>query len=114
MRPGALTTSRRPSPAARARSRLIWRPSVFPIDIKTERRRLHGVLHNELTARRQAMALSPITRRTLLQGGGAALVGVSVLRIAGPASAFQTPVTGQVIPWLDHLEPNPVPEVIVQ
>jgi DMSO/TMAO reductase YedYZ molybdopterin-dependent catalytic subunit len=60
------------------------------------------------------MTPSPITRRTLLQGGGAALAGVSVLRVAGPTAAFQTPVTGEVIPWLDQLEPNPVPEVIVQ
>jgi DMSO/TMAO reductase YedYZ molybdopterin-dependent catalytic subunit len=60
------------------------------------------------------MTPSPISRRTLLQTGGAALAGVSVLRIAGPTAAFQTPVTGEVIPWLDQLEPNPVPEVIVQ
>jgi DMSO/TMAO reductase YedYZ molybdopterin-dependent catalytic subunit len=60
------------------------------------------------------MTSSLITRRTLLQGGGAALAGVSMLRIAGPTYAFQTPVTGEVIPWLDQLEPNPVPEVIVQ
>ena len=60
------------------------------------------------------MTPSPISRRALLQGGGAALAGVSVLRIAGPTYAFQTPVAGEVIPWLDQLEPNPVPEVIVQ
>src|SRR5215212_2729628 len=114
MRQGALTTFRRHSPVALARSRRIWRPSFFPIDIKTERRRRNGDSHHQFTARRQPMNLSPITRRTLLQGGGAALAGVSVLRIAGPTAAFQTPVTGQVIPWLDQLEPNPVPEVIVQ
>ncbi len=60
------------------------------------------------------MTPSAISRRTLLQGGSAALAGMSVLRIAGPTAAFQTPVTGEVIPWLDQLEPNPVPEVIVQ
>jgi DMSO/TMAO reductase YedYZ molybdopterin-dependent catalytic subunit len=60
------------------------------------------------------MTPSSISRRTLLQGGGAALAGLSVLRVAGPTSAFQTPVTGEVIPWLDQPEPNPVPEVIVQ
>ena len=60
------------------------------------------------------MTSSTISRRTLLQGGGATLASVSVLRIAGPTYAFQTPVTGEVVPWLDQLEPNPVPEVIVQ
>src|SRR4051812_41713200 len=60
------------------------------------------------------MTPSLISRRTLLQGGGAALAAVSVLRIAGPTAAFQTPVAGEVIPWLDQLAPNPVPEVIVQ
>ena len=60
------------------------------------------------------MTPSAISRRTLLQGGGAALAGVNVLRIAGPTYAFQTPVTGEVVPWLDQLEPNPVPDVIVQ
>ena len=60
------------------------------------------------------MTSSLITRRTLLQGGGAAVAGLSVLRVAGPTYAFQTPVTGEVVPWLDQLEPNPVPEVIVQ
>jgi DMSO/TMAO reductase YedYZ molybdopterin-dependent catalytic subunit len=51
----------------------------------------------------------------MMKGGGAALAGLSVLRLAGPASAFQsTPEGGEVIPWLDQLEPNPVPEVIVQ
>jgi DMSO/TMAO reductase YedYZ molybdopterin-dependent catalytic subunit len=59
------------------------------------------------------MTRSAISRRTLVKGG-AALAGVSVLRIAGPTSAFQTTTTGQVIPWLDQLKPNPVPEVIVQ
>jgi DMSO/TMAO reductase YedYZ molybdopterin-dependent catalytic subunit len=60
------------------------------------------------------MTRSPISRRTLVQQGGTALAGLSVLRLAGPTSAFQTPVTGQVIPWLDQPEPNSVPEVIVQ
>lgn len=60
------------------------------------------------------MAQSELTRRRVLKGGGAAIAGLSVLRIAGPTSAFQTPVTGEVIPWLDQPEPNPVPEVIVR
>jgi DMSO/TMAO reductase YedYZ molybdopterin-dependent catalytic subunit len=60
------------------------------------------------------MTSSLITRRTLVQHGGAALAGVSVLRIAGPAHAFASQADREVIPWLDQLEPNPVPEVIVQ
>ena len=58
------------------------------------------------------MTPSPISRRTLMKGGGAALATVSMLRIAGPTYAFQTPVAGQVIPWLDQLEENPVPQVM--
>src|SRR4051794_4446496 len=64
--------------------------------------------------RRHVVTPSAITRRTLMKGGGAALAGMSVLRIVGPTLAFQTPVTGEVVPWLDQLEKNPVPEVIVQ
>ena len=55
-----------------------------------------------------------LSRRTLLQGGGAALAGLSVLRLAGPSARVPDPGTGEVIPWLDQPEPNPVPEVIVQ
>jgi DMSO/TMAO reductase YedYZ molybdopterin-dependent catalytic subunit len=54
-----------------------------------------------------------MSRRTALRGA-AALAGVSVLRVAGPAHAFQTGPAGEVIPWLDQPEPNPVPEVIVR
>jgi DMSO/TMAO reductase YedYZ molybdopterin-dependent catalytic subunit len=57
---------------------------------------------------------SAISRRSLVQQGGAALSGLSVLRLAGPTYAFQTPVTGEVVPWLDQPEPNPVPDVIVR
>ncbi|MDQ3643119.1 MAG: sulfite oxidase [Actinomycetota bacterium] len=60
------------------------------------------------------MAPSELSRRRLLKQGGSAIAGLSVLRLAGPTSAFQTPVTGEVIPWLDQPEPNPVPEVIVR
>ncbi|HZH20441.1 MAG TPA: molybdopterin-dependent oxidoreductase, partial [Geodermatophilus sp.] len=60
------------------------------------------------------MAHAELSRRRLLQGGGAAIAGLSVLRVAGPTAAFQTPSTGEVIPWLDQPEPNPVPEVIVR
>ena len=56
----------------------------------------------------------PISRRSLLQGGGAAIAGLSVLRLAGPAHAFPRVQDGVVIPWLDQPEPNPAPEVIVQ
>lgn len=55
-----------------------------------------------------------LSRRTLLQGGGAAIAGLSVLRLAGPAHAFPLSQDAEVIPWLDQPEPNPVPEVIVQ
>ncbi len=60
------------------------------------------------------MTSSSISRRTLLQGGGAAIAGLSVVRLAGPTAAFQTPVAGEVIPWLDQPEPNPAPEAIVR
>jgi hypothetical protein len=73
-----------------------------------------------------------VSRRTLLKGGGAALAGLTVLRVAGPAHAFprrpgerdeidqddQHPDPAQalghpgdeVIPWLDQPAANPVPE----
>ncbi len=60
------------------------------------------------------MTFSPISRRTLLQQGSAAVAGLSVLRVAGPTYAFQTPIAGEVIPWLDQPEPNPAPEAIVR
>ena len=60
------------------------------------------------------MTLSPISRRTLLKHGGAALGSVSVLRLAGPAHAFPRTQDAVVIPWLDQPEPNPVPDVIVR
>ena len=52
-----------------------------------------------------------MTRRTLLKGGGAALAGMTVLRVAGPASAF--PGSGdedeEVVPWLDQPTTDPTP-----
>jgi DMSO/TMAO reductase YedYZ molybdopterin-dependent catalytic subunit len=57
---------------------------------------------------------TPMTRRTLVQSGGAALAGLSVLRFAGPAHAFPLAQDAVVIPWLDQPEPNPVPEAIVR
>jgi DMSO/TMAO reductase YedYZ molybdopterin-dependent catalytic subunit len=55
-----------------------------------------------------------ISRRTLVRQGGAALAGLSVLRLAGPAYAFPRSQDAVVVPWLDQPEPNPVPEVIVR
>lgn len=60
------------------------------------------------------MTRSEVTRRQVLLQSGAAVAGLSVLRLAGPAHAFQAQTGGEVIPWLDQPEPNPVPEVIVQ
>jgi DMSO/TMAO reductase YedYZ molybdopterin-dependent catalytic subunit len=60
------------------------------------------------------MTDSAISRRTVLQGGSAALAGLSVLRLAGPARAFQDTAGGEVIPWLDQPDENPVPEAVVQ
>ena len=79
------------------------------------------------------MSNREISRRTLLKGGGAALGGLSVLRVAGSAHAFpghpgqrdrmrrddDQPDSGQafvdpggdVIPWLDQPPPNPVPQI---
>jgi DMSO/TMAO reductase YedYZ molybdopterin-dependent catalytic subunit len=54
------------------------------------------------------------SRRTLLKGGGVAVASLAVLRLTGPASAFQTDSAAEVIPWLDQPEENPVPEAIVQ
>ena len=51
-----------------------------------------------------------ISRRTLLKGGAAALAGLTVLRVAGPAHAFGQS-GGQVIPWLDQPGPSPNPNV---
>ncbi len=59
------------------------------------------------------MIQSAVSRRTLLKVSSGALAGLSVLRIVGPASAFQD-AGGEVIPWLDQPEENPVPEVIVK
>jgi hypothetical protein len=69
-----------------------------------------------------------------LKGGGAALAGLSVLRVAGPADAFPggagqgegipwaddqagsaqalLDAAGQVVPWLDQPPPSPIPDVV--
>jgi DMSO/TMAO reductase YedYZ molybdopterin-dependent catalytic subunit len=56
------------------------------------------------------METHDVSRRTLLKGGGAAVAGLTVLRVAGPAQAFPDHAGEQVIPWDDQPEPNPVPE----
>lgn len=60
------------------------------------------------------MTQSPISRRAMLKTTSAAFAGVTVLRITGPAAAFQDDAGSEVIPWLDQPEENPVPDVIVQ
>lgn len=60
------------------------------------------------------MVLDEVTRRQLVKRGGAVVAGLSVLRLAGPTAAFQTPVAGEVIPWLDQPAENPVPQIAVQ
>jgi DMSO/TMAO reductase YedYZ molybdopterin-dependent catalytic subunit len=60
------------------------------------------------------MSISAVSRRTLVKASAATMAGLSVLRFAGPARAFQTPEGGVVIPWNDQPEANPVPEVIVR
>jgi DMSO/TMAO reductase YedYZ molybdopterin-dependent catalytic subunit len=56
-----------------------------------------------------------VSRRTLLKGAGATLAGMTVLRVAGPASAFPgKPGEGTVIPWVDVPAANPVRDVIVR
>ena len=57
--------------------------------------------------------MEQITRRTVLKGGGAALAGYTVMRLAGPVEAF--PGGGQdeqVLPWVDQPAPNPVPDAV--
>jgi DMSO/TMAO reductase YedYZ molybdopterin-dependent catalytic subunit len=52
-----------------------------------------------------------VSRRTLLKGGGAAVAGLSVMQVAGPAHAFPGDPGDEVIPWLDQPAENPVPEI---
>jgi DMSO/TMAO reductase YedYZ molybdopterin-dependent catalytic subunit len=53
------------------------------------------------------MKHTQVSRRSLLKGGGAALAGLSVLRVAGPAHAFPGQSGQQdVVPWEDD-EPDP-------
>jgi DMSO/TMAO reductase YedYZ molybdopterin-dependent catalytic subunit len=77
------------------------------------------------------MKQAHVSRRAMLKGGGAALAGLTVMRVSGPAQAFpgqmdqdeQIPwdedhgdslralrrSTGVVVPWLDQPAPNPIP-----
>ncbi len=59
------------------------------------------------------MTQSAISRRGMLKSTGAAFAGLTVLRLTGPASAFQDDASSEVIPWLDQPAENPVPDVIV-
>ena len=60
------------------------------------------------------MTRSAISRRTLVKRGGAAVAGLSVVRVEGPAHAFPGAQAEAVLPWLDQPEPNPEPEAIVR
>jgi DMSO/TMAO reductase YedYZ molybdopterin-dependent catalytic subunit len=51
-----------------------------------------------------------LSRRTLLKGSGAAVAGLTVLRMAGPAHAFPGhPGEEEVLPWLDQPPEPPIP-----
>jgi DMSO/TMAO reductase YedYZ molybdopterin-dependent catalytic subunit len=56
--------------------------------------------------------MNEIPRREFIIKGGAALAGVATILAARYANAFPNQEGGQVVRWLDQLEPNPVPEVI--
>ena len=61
------------------------------------------------------METHDVSRRALLKGAGATLAGMTLVQVAGPASAFPgEPGEDEVVPWLDVPPPNPVPEVIVR
>jgi DMSO/TMAO reductase YedYZ molybdopterin-dependent catalytic subunit len=53
---------------------------------------------------------SEVSRRTWLQNSGA-MAGLTMLRVAGPASLFAQSA-GEVLPWLDQPPPNPNPAMI--
>jgi DMSO/TMAO reductase YedYZ molybdopterin-dependent catalytic subunit len=57
------------------------------------------------------MVKQEMSRRSLLKGGGAAVAGMTVLQVAGPAHAFPGDPGDEVIPWLDQPAENPVPEI---
>ena len=54
------------------------------------------------------MEVQDFDRRTLLKGGGAAVAGLSVLKVAGPAHAFPGhPGEEEVLEWLDQPPTSP-------
>ena len=56
------------------------------------------------------METQELSRRTLLKGGGAAVAGLTALRVAGPAHAFPGhPGEEDVLPWLDQPPEPPIP-----
>ena len=56
------------------------------------------------------MEVQDFDRRTLLKGGGAALAGMTVLKVSGPAHAFPGhPGEEEVLPWLDQPADQPGP-----
>ena len=75
-----------------------------------------------------SLEVQDVSRRTLLKGGSAALAGLTVLQVAGPAHAFlgQSGEDGhddsseaaqalgtpdeEVLPWLDQPTENPFPD----
>ena len=44
------------------------------------------------------MSIAALSRRSILKTSAATMAGLSMIQIAGPARAFQTPVGGTVIP----------------
>jgi DMSO/TMAO reductase YedYZ molybdopterin-dependent catalytic subunit len=53
-----------------------------------------------------------IPRREFITKSGAALATMAVFYASRYAYAFPSQAGGEVVPWLDQLPPNPVPEVI--
>ena len=54
------------------------------------------------------MEVRDMDRRTLLKGGGAALAGLSVMKVAGPAHAFPgEPGEEEVLHWVGEAPPAP-------
>jgi hypothetical protein len=58
------------------------------------------------------MDVHEVSRRTLLKGGSAAVAGLTVLQVAGPAQAFPGHASEEVIPWLDQPAENPIPDAV--
>jgi DMSO/TMAO reductase YedYZ molybdopterin-dependent catalytic subunit len=55
-----------------------------------------------------------LSRRALLQGGGAALAGLAAAGLPELALAFPDRPGEEVLPWLDQPAPNPVPQITGQ